>query len=137
MIPRPNRCKLNLKLSLYTLMASRSRLVTMIEWAQCDVNIASPYHPQTNNKIERYHRTIKGEINQVPYEMPSELKEAIKAFIDYNYQRYHEGLGDITPYDVYTNRHLEVIRRRKKVKSRTLQARRNYNRAVRKQDCGL
>jgi len=32
--------------------------------------IASPYHPQTNGKIERYHRTIKGEINQVPYDMP-------------------------------------------------------------------
>ena len=34
---------------------------------------ASPFHPQTNGRIERYHRTIKGEINQVvPYEMPSE-----------------------------------------------------------------
>jgi len=100
--------------------------------------VASPYHPQTNGKIERYHRTIKGEINQVPYEMPSELKEAIRAFIDYyNYRRYHEGLGDVTPYDVYTGGHLEVIQRRKEVKSRTLQARRDYNRAVRKQDSGL
>jgi transposase InsO family protein len=39
--------------------------------------IASPYHPQTNGKIERYHRTIKGEINQVSHDMPSELREAI------------------------------------------------------------
>ena len=69
--------------------------------------IASPYHPQTNGKIERYHRTIKGEIKLVPYEMPGKLKEAIKAFIEYyNYRRYHEGLGNITPYDVYTGRHL-------------------------------
>ena len=30
---------------------------------------ASPFHPQTNGKIERYHLTIKGEINQVPYDM--------------------------------------------------------------------
>ncbi|MFC1965311.1 integrase core domain-containing protein [Chloroflexota bacterium] len=30
-------------------------------------------------------------------------QEAIRAFIEhYNYQRYHEGLGDVTPYDVYT-----------------------------------
>ncbi len=100
--------------------------------------IASPYHPQTNGKIERYHRTIKGEIKLVPYEMPGELTEAIKAFIEYyNYRRYHEGLGDVTPYDVYTGRHLEVIQRRKEAKNRTLQARRDYNRAVREQDSGL
>jgi transposase InsO family protein/transposase-like protein len=94
---------------------------------------ASPFHPQTNGKIERYHRTLKGEINQVPYEMPSELKEAIKAFIEYyNYQRYHEGLGNVTPYDVYTGRHLEIMQRRKEIKSRTLEARRDYNRTARK-----
>jgi transposase len=52
--------------------------------------VASPYHPQTNGKIERYHRTIKGEINLVPYGMPVELKEAIKEFVEYyNYRRYH------------------------------------------------
>lgn len=83
--------------------------------------VASPYHPQTNRKIERYHRTIKGELSLVPCEMPGELKEAIRAFFDYyNYQRYHEGLGDVTPDDVYTGRYLEVIQRRKEVKSRTL-----------------
>ena len=100
--------------------------------------VASPYHPQTNGKIERYHRTIKGEINLVPHEMPGELKEAIKAFVDYyNYGRYHEGLGNVTPYDVYTGRHLEVIRKRKEAKSRTLRARRDYNRTARESGNGL
>ena len=100
--------------------------------------IASPYHPQTNGKIERYHRTIKGEINLVPWEMPSELKEAIKAFVEYyNHQRYHEGLGDVTPYDVYTGRHPEIMRRRKEAKSKTLQARRHYNKTAREQGHGL
>lgn len=94
--------------------------------------IASPYHPQTNGKIERYHRTIKGEVNCVPYDMPSELREAIRAFVEYyNYRRYHEGLGNVTPYDVYTGRYLEIIRRRKEVKSRTLESRRDYNRNIR------
>ena len=96
--------------------------------------VASPYHPQTNGKIERYHRTIKGDIKLVPYEMPGELKKAIKAFIEYyNYRRYHEGVNDVTPYDVYTGRHLEIIKKRKEVKIRTLQARRDYNRDVREQ----
>ena len=99
---------------------------------------ASPFHPQTNGKIERYHRTLKGEINQVPYDMPGELREAIRAFIEYyNYQRYHEGLGNVTPYDVYTGRNLEIIQKRKEVKSRTLVARRDYNRTAREQGHAL
>jgi transposase InsO family protein len=99
---------------------------------------ASPFHPQTNGKIARYHRSMKGEINQVPYDMPSELKEAIRAFIEYyNYRRYHEGLGNVTPYDVYTGRHLEIIQRRKEAKSKTLKARRDYNRTAKEQGHGL
>jgi putative transposase len=94
---------------------------------------ASPFHPQTNGKIERYHRTLKGEVNQMPYDMPSELKEAIRAFIDYyNHRRYHEGLGNVIPYDVYTGKHLEIIQRRKEEKVRTLQARKDYNKTARK-----
>ena len=99
---------------------------------------ASPFHPQTNGKIERYHRSLKGEINQVPYDMPGELKEAIGAFIEYyNYRRYHEGLGNVTPYDVYTGRHLEIIQMRKEVKSRTLQERKDYNRTAREKGLSL
>ncbi len=37
---------------------------------------AAPYHPQTNGKLERYHQSIKQEVNQVPYEAPSDLEEA-------------------------------------------------------------
>ncbi len=100
--------------------------------------MASPFHPQTNGKIERYHRTIKGELSLSPYEMPGELGKAIGTFIDYyNYRRYHEGLGDVTPYDVYTGRHLEIIQKRKEAKSRTLQVRKNYNRIAREQGSGL
>ena len=70
--------------------------------------------------------------------MPGELEEAIRAFIDYyNYRRYHEGLGDVTPYDVYTGRHLGIILKRKEAKSRTLQVRKNYNRTAREQGSGL
>jgi transposase/uncharacterized protein YutE (UPF0331/DUF86 family) len=96
--------------------------------------VASPYHPQTNGKIERYHRSLKGEINQLPYNMPSYLEKAIATFIEYyNYRRYHEGLGDVTPYDMYTGRHLEILRKRKEAKSRTLEQRRDYNRVAREQ----
>jgi putative transposase len=65
--------------------------------------IVSPYHPETKGKIERYHRTIKGEINLVPYDVPGELKAAIGAFIEYyNYRRYPEGSYPMmsTPADI-------------------------------------
>jgi hypothetical protein len=62
--------------------------------------------------------------------MPGELKEAIRQFIEYyNYRRYHEGLGDVTPFDVYAGRDLEVFARRKGAKHETLEARRGYNTA--------
>jgi len=93
---------------------------------------AAPFHPQTNGKIERYHRTLKGEINRVPYELPSELEEAIRAFINYyNYQRYHEGLDNVTPYDVYTGRHHAIFQKRREVKSKTLAERKSYNKDAR------
>jgi transposase InsO family protein len=95
---------------------------------------ASPFHPQTNGKIERYHRSLKEEINQLPYDLPNELRVAIGAFIEYyNYRRYHEGLGNVTPYDVYTGRHLEILQRRRELKSRTLQERKDYNRTAREE----
>ena len=45
--------------------------------------LASPYHPQANGKLERYHRTLKLDVNQVPYELPSDLEAAIAAFVSY------------------------------------------------------
>ena len=59
-------------------------------------------------------------------------------FIDYyNYRRYHEGLGDVTPYNVYTGRYLEIIQKRKEAKNKTQQARRDYKKAAREQDNSL
>ena len=92
--------------------------------------IASPYHPQTNGKVERYHRTVKGELSLLPYDMPSALHEAIRSFVEnYNYQRYHESLKNVTPFDVYNGRYLEVLQRRE-AKDMTMQARKSYNSAV-------
>ena len=52
--------------------------------------LAAPFHPQTNGKLERYHQTIKQDVNQVPCEVPSDLEEAIAAFVGYyNHKRYH------------------------------------------------
>ena len=55
-------------------------------------------------------------MNQLPYEMPSDLEAAIVAFVSYyNYRRYHKALGNVTPSDVLKGRRQEILRRRKKV----------------------
>jgi len=45
----------------------------------------------------------------------------------YNYERYHEGLGNVTPWDVYTGKRQAILKHREEVKTRTLETRRGYN----------
>jgi putative transposase len=93
--------------------------------------LAAPFHPQTNGKIERYHRSIKGELSLLPYEMPSQLERAITDFVDYyNYRRYHKALGNVTPADVLYGRREEILKRRKEVQIQTINRRRDYNRGL-------
>ena len=94
--------------------------------------LATPFHPQTNGKLERYHQTLKRDVNQLPYELPSDLEAAIVAFVGYyNYRRYHKALGNVTPSDVLKGRRPEILRRRKEVQAQTIQRRRRRNRALR------
>lgn len=88
----------------------------------------APYHPMTQGKIERYHRSLKNEINLQNYYLPWELEQEIGRFIEYyNNQRYHESLDNVTPADVYYGRHHEIISRREILKQKTLKARKRYN----------
>ena len=78
---------------------------------------------------------MKGKINQVPCEMPSELRGAIEEFIEYyNHRRYHEALGNITPVDVYYGRREYILARRKEVKQQTIEVRLKHNRKMRELD---
>ena len=71
-------------------------------------------------------------MNQLPYELPSDLEAAIVAFVSYyNYRRYHKALGDVTPSDVLRGRREDILRRRREVKAQTIERRRRHNRALR------
>ena len=97
-----------------------------------DGALAAPFHPQTNGKLERYHQTLKRDVNQLPYELPSDLEAAIMAFVSYyNYRRYHKALGNVTPSDVLRGRREDILRRRREVKAQTIEQRRQHNKALR------
>ncbi len=85
----------------------------------------APYHPQTQGKIERYHRSMKSIVKLDIYYFPSQLEQAIANFVlYYNDQRYHESLNNLTPADMYFGRDEEVLSQRQRIKQQTLQQRR-------------
>jgi len=61
----------------------------------------SPYYPQSNGKLERYHRTVKGTCIRV--KTPLSLEDArnlVTDFVDhYNNKRLHSAIGYVTPKD--------------------------------------
>jgi putative transposase len=88
----------------------------------------APYHPMTQGKIERYHRSMKNTIQLQNYYLPGELHTAISGFVDYyNNQRYHESLENLTPADVYFGRDKQIKDERERIKKKTLRIRRIEN----------
>ncbi len=88
----------------------------------------SPHHPQTQGKLERFHQTLKARLNLLVYPSPESLRAAMAEFIDfYNQHRYHEGIGNVTPADVYYGRREEILRRREVQKQQTIYQRFQYN----------
>ncbi len=94
--------------------------------------LASPFHPQTNGKLERYHQSIKREVNQVPYDVPGNLEVAISDFVSYyDNRRYHKAPGNVTPADVLHGRRDQILLERKEIQTHTLQHRKLYNQQAR------
>ena len=61
----------------------------------------SPYYPQSNGKLERYHRTIKSTCIRVNTPLSlSDSQRLVTDFVDrYNNTRLHSAIGYITPTD--------------------------------------
>lgn len=84
----------------------RGQLTSLTAWLirlGIKVSHSRPYHPQTQGKDERFHRTLKVELlNHRHY---ADLEEVSRAFQTwryiYNTQRPHEALGMDTPVSRY------------------------------------
>jgi transposase InsO family protein len=84
---------------------------------------SSPYYPQSNGKIERWHKTLKGECIRV--KTPLSLEDARRIVAEYvahyNEIRLHSALGYVTPKDRLEGHQGEIsaARKRKLAAART------------------
>jgi transposase InsO family protein len=64
-----------------------------------------PYHPQTQGKIERWHRTLKQWLDKHPATTLAELQRHLDEFVEYyNEVRPHRARGRKTPFVAYGER---------------------------------
>ena len=104
-------------------------LADWLEDRQMDHVCGAPYHPQTQGKIERWHQTLKNHILLENYFLPGDLRQKIDAFVEhYNHRRYHESLQNLTPADVYFGRGQTILKKRERIKRKTIETRRLLHR---------
>ncbi len=90
-----------------------------------------PLHPQTQGKIERWHRSMKNVIKLQHYFFPSHLEKQIADFVTfYNYKRYHESINNLTPESVYRGFGHIILKERNRIKIETFHWRKKFNRKI-------
>ena len=70
----------------------------------------SPYYPQSNGKLERWHKSLKSECIRPGTPLSLEdAKRLIQQYVDrYNNVRLHSAIGYVTPNDMLAGRHAKI-----------------------------
>src|SRR5882672_2534448 len=70
----------------------------------------SPYYPQSNGKLERWHKSLKSEcIRPLTPLSVEEARRLIRSYVDrYNTVRLHSAIGYVTPQDMLAGRQAEI-----------------------------
>ena len=71
----------------------------------------SPYYPQSNGKIERYHRTIKSQCIRplTPLSLDDAKRGVEKFVVQYNTVRLHSAVGYVTPQAMLEGRQQAIF----------------------------
>ena len=70
----------------------------------------SPFYPQSNGKIERWHKSLKGECIRpgTPLSL-DDARRLVRGYVDhYNNVRLNSAVGYITPKDMLAGRQQEI-----------------------------
>lgn len=105
----------------------------------------SPYYPQSNGKLERYHKSLKSECIRPKTPLSLEdAKRAVNEFVNhYNEHRLHSAIGYVAPRDMLEGRQeaIHAARDRKLEQAREERARKraalrgvNYDERTRPED---
>ena len=93
----------------------------------------APYYPQSNGKIERWHKSLKAECIRPGTPLTQEdARRLIQQYVDhYNTVRLHSAIGFITPADMMAGRQAEIhaARDRKLDEARQLRQKRRQQAA--------
>jgi putative transposase len=70
----------------------------------------APYYPQSNGKIERWHKSLKSECIRPGTPLtPEDGRRLIQQYVDhYNTVRLHSAIGFVTPADMLAGRQKEI-----------------------------
>lgn len=70
----------------------------------------SPYYPQSNGKLERWHKSLKSECIRPGTPLtPQDGRRLIQQYVDhYNMVRLHSAIGFVTPADMLAGRQNEI-----------------------------
>ncbi len=74
----------------------------------------SPYYPQSNGKLERYHRSLKSECIRPGVLLSlDDAREVVGEFVQhYNTARLHSAIGYITPETKLQGREKQIFKER-------------------------
>lgn len=95
----------------------------------------SLYYPQSNGKLERWHKTVKGDCIRpgTPLSLEDARRLVAQFVAYYNNERLHSAIGYVTPQDKLAGREHEILAERRRRLEKARENRRRSRQQMRKE----